>query len=237
MILDEPTTHLDANARIEILIKLKDIARQKNITILASMHEIEIAYRISDKIIVLNDGQIIACNYPEKIFQNGLIDALYKNKNTTWNTTFGTLEIRSAKKQPLIHVVAGLGTGIHVYRFLARNEVSFSTGILDVVDVDYYLATSAATRIFSNNFPYQPLTYDSKVLEQIKHTKIILDTGFAVTKQTESNLFLLKELARQDIQILSLRKSSQIKALNMDAKNITMQELQDIVSELKINTK
>jgi len=237
MILDEPATHLDANARIEILIKLKEIAKQNNITVLASMHEIEIAYRISDKIIVLDNGGIIACDLPEKIFENGMIDTLYKNKNSTWNATFGTLEIKSIKEQPQVHVVAGFGMGIPIYRYLTRNEIPFSAGMLDKVDVDYHLAVSIAAKTFSNNFPYQPLTYDSKIIEQIKHARLILDSGFAVTKQTEPNISLLKDLSRLDIPIFSFRDKQEIQNLNLDAKMTTISELQDITSKLEINTK
>jgi iron complex transport system ATP-binding protein len=236
MILDEPTTHLDANARIDILLKLKKIARKNNITVLASMHEIEIAYRISDKIIILDEGEIIACSQPEKIFENGIIDTVYKNKNSTWNKTFGTLEIKPERKESLVHVIAGFGTGIPIYRYFARKAIPFSTGILDRIDVDYYLAVSIASKIFSNNSPYHPLAYDSKIITEIKHTRLIIDSGFPVTAQTEPNISLLQDLSKLDIPIFSFRDDKEIKNLNINAKKTTISELADITA-LEINTK
>ena len=236
LILDEPATHLDANARIEILLKLREIARQNKITVLASMHEIEIAYRISDRIIVLDNGSVVACNHPEKIFENKMIDTIYQNKNSTWNKIFGTMEIKCVKNEPLVHVVAGFGTGIPIYRYLARKAIPFSTGMLDRIDVDYCLAASVASKTFSNDAPYLPLTYDSEILEYLRHARLILDSGFPVTAQTRPNMYLLIDLAKLGIPVVSLRSTTEIQRLNLNAQKTTISELQDITSKLEINT-
>lgn len=237
LILDEPVTHLDANARIEILLKLKDIVIQNNITVFASMHEIEIAYRISDKIVVLDNGVTTVCGSTEKIFENGLIDSVYKNQNSTWNKTFGTLEIKPPQKEPLIHVVAGFGTGIPIFRHLAKKGIPFSTGVLDKIDVDYYLASSVSSIIFSNNEPYLPLKYNARTLEQIKNVRLILDSGFPVTEQTSSNVCLIKDLSKMGIPVFSFRDKKEIQSMDLDAKEMTISELQNIISKLEINTK
>lgn len=236
LILDEPATHLDANARIEILLKLCEIARQNKITVLASMHEIEIAYRISDWVIVLDNGNVVACNHPEKIFENKIIDTVYQNKNSTWNKIFGTMEIKCVENEPLVHVVAGFGTGIPIYRYLSRKAIPFSTGILDRIDVDYCLAVSIASKTFSNDAPYLPLTYDSEILEYLQHTRLIIDSGFPVTAQTRPNMSLLSDLAKSGIPVVSLRSTTEIQSLNLNAQNTTISELHGITSKLEINT-
>ena len=234
LLLDEPATHLDAKSRIEILLKLRDIVKIKKIIVIASMHEIEIAYRISDKIIILDQGQIKAENSPEEIFKNGTMQSVYNISKVVWHPIFGSLELKSKNNLfPEIHVVGGFGTAIPVYRLLSRLGYSFSTGILDQIDVDYCLAKAIDAKIFSNSKPYDTLNLDERILSDLRCVKIVIDTGFPVNDKMTPNMKLIKKMSEKCI-VFSLRNNLEVKdifkGINIQCGNMT--DLEEFLNKL-----
>ncbi len=66
LILDEPTSQLDPIAAQEFLKTLQKINRELGTTVILSEHRLEEAFPISDRIIVMDEGKIIADAKPEK---------------------------------------------------------------------------------------------------------------------------------------------------------------------------
>ena len=78
IVLDEPTSFLDLPTRFELGEILKDLAHQKNKTILFSTHELDIALEMSDYIALINDGKLY--NLPvNEMKKSGLIQSLFKS--------------------------------------------------------------------------------------------------------------------------------------------------------------
>ncbi len=67
LILDEPTSQLDPIAAMEFLEMLKRINSELGITIIMTEHRLEEAIPISDRLIVLDDGSIIADGSPQEV--------------------------------------------------------------------------------------------------------------------------------------------------------------------------
>jgi energy-coupling factor transport system ATP-binding protein len=68
LILDEPTAGLDPKAHKDVLAMVEEVHRRTgNITILVSHNMADIA-RLSDKIIVVDSGRLIATGTPEEVF-------------------------------------------------------------------------------------------------------------------------------------------------------------------------
>ncbi|MBM7602984.1 iron complex transport system ATP-binding protein [Metabacillus crassostreae] len=59
LILDEPTNHLDMRHTLEMLQHLKDYQKQHDLTILAILHDLNIASLFSDKIGLLHHGHLV----------------------------------------------------------------------------------------------------------------------------------------------------------------------------------
>jgi iron complex transport system ATP-binding protein len=66
MLLDEPTSNLDLKYQQETLNLIKTL-RSKGLTIIMAIHDLTQAYRISDKILMLNDGKVFAAGKPEEV--------------------------------------------------------------------------------------------------------------------------------------------------------------------------
>ena len=67
LILDEPTSQLDPIAAQEFLKTLEKINRELGTTVLLSEHRLEDAFPISDRVVVLDNGKIIADAEPKKV--------------------------------------------------------------------------------------------------------------------------------------------------------------------------
>ena len=68
MILDEPTSYLDIRHKLELLEILRKLAKEKEITVIMSLHEIDLAQKISDKVVCVKGDRIAGFGNPEEIF-------------------------------------------------------------------------------------------------------------------------------------------------------------------------
>lgn len=67
ILLDEPTAHLDLPNRIRVLQLLRRVAREQKKTILISTHELDLAIKLSDRIMLMTPQQGIQLDQPDKL--------------------------------------------------------------------------------------------------------------------------------------------------------------------------
>ena len=67
ILLDEPTAHLDLPNRIRILQLLRRVAREQHKTILISTHELDLAIKLSDRIMLMTPQQGIQVDTPANL--------------------------------------------------------------------------------------------------------------------------------------------------------------------------
>ncbi|MBQ8052578.1 MAG: ABC transporter ATP-binding protein [Lachnospiraceae bacterium] len=77
IVLDEPTSYLDIRHKLELLEILFRMSREQGITVVMSLHEIDLAMKLSDRIICVRDGKIFACGKPSDILSEEMIRRLY----------------------------------------------------------------------------------------------------------------------------------------------------------------
>ncbi len=66
-LLDEPTSNLDLKNQMDILHTILDIVKKNALTAVISMHNLNLAFRFADKIILLNKGKIVSQGTTESI--------------------------------------------------------------------------------------------------------------------------------------------------------------------------
>ncbi|MBN1820214.1 MAG: ABC transporter ATP-binding protein [Prolixibacteraceae bacterium] len=66
-LLDEPTSNLDLKNQLDILHTIRDIVKKNSLTAVITMHNLNLAFRFADKIILLNKGKIFAQGTAESI--------------------------------------------------------------------------------------------------------------------------------------------------------------------------
>ncbi|MCR8743803.1 ABC transporter ATP-binding protein [Romboutsia lituseburensis] len=77
LILDEPTSQLDPIASKEFIDTLVRINKELSTTIIITEHNLEDIFSIADKVIVMDDGNILCNDTPQKV-----VDKLYKIKHS-----------------------------------------------------------------------------------------------------------------------------------------------------------
>ena len=77
LVLDEPTSYLDIRYKIDLLNKIRNIASEKNIAVLMSLHELDIARKVSDVVIAVGDGKILKIGTPAEVCTESFIRKLY----------------------------------------------------------------------------------------------------------------------------------------------------------------
>lgn len=80
ILLDEPTSHLDINHQMEILILLRKLNKENGTTIILVIHDINLANRYSDSIILLNKGSILGMGRPSEVINSYNIEKAYNLK-------------------------------------------------------------------------------------------------------------------------------------------------------------
>ncbi|MGM9603908.1 MAG: ABC transporter ATP-binding protein [Faecousia sp.] len=149
ILLDEPTSFLDVRHKLDLLTTLTRMARQKGITVIMSLHEIDLAEKVADRVITLRGGSEFCFGTPGEIFQEERIRELYEIENGYFDPLFGSIELKKPQGNPRVFVIAGGGEGIQVFRALQRENIPFAAGVLYENDLDYRLARLLAAEAIS----------------------------------------------------------------------------------------
>jgi len=91
IVLDEPTSFLDIRYAIEILDILRKMADERGLTVIMSLHELSYAKRVSDLVMCVKDGRIMALDRPENVFDESIISRLYDLPPGIFAELFGGL--------------------------------------------------------------------------------------------------------------------------------------------------
>lgn len=147
IVLDEPTSFLDIRHKLEFLALLQRLSREKGLSVILSLHELDLAERISDKIACIRGDRVDRFGTPEEIFTAGYVRRLYQITAGDYDERTGTAELPLHEGAPEVFVIGGNGTGTPVYRRLQRQGIPFATGILWENDLDYPAARMLASEV------------------------------------------------------------------------------------------
>jgi len=77
LLLDEPTRLLDLNYQIGMLSLIKDLTVTHGLTVLASMHDVNLASLYFDRMVLLSSGRIVADGPPEQVVRPDVIRKVF----------------------------------------------------------------------------------------------------------------------------------------------------------------
>ncbi len=194
IVLDEPTSFLDVKHKLELLEILKKLVREKDVAVVMSLHELDLAQKISDRVVCVAQNRVDRCGAPEEIFTDEYIESLYGMEKGSYNALFGSLEMAKAPGAPRVFVIGGGGSGIPVFRLLQRRGIPFAAGILAENDVDFFVARSLAARVVSvpafRGIDEKALAQARALMESCRGTYCCLD---AFGPENEKNRLLAEE--------------------------------------------
>lgn len=207
LILDEPTSFLDVRYKLEFLTILKDLVREKQIAVILSLHELDLAQRISDVVLCIRNHIVDRIGTPDEIFTDAYITNLYGITCGSYESLYGTMELPAPTGTPQTFVIGGGGTGNAVYRQLQRENIPFYAGILQENDLDYPVAKALATEVITEK-AFEPIGEPTfqKASSLLQHCErvILCCKQFGTMNQKNQELILLaKENGKQILEVHS----------------------------------
>ena len=82
LFLDEPLTFLDIRHQIEFMKKVRDFARARDVVTVGVVHDLNLAARFADRIVLLNHGRVVANGAPAEVLTAELIMDVFGIKPT-----------------------------------------------------------------------------------------------------------------------------------------------------------
>ncbi len=156
LIMDEPTSFLDIKHKLDFLTLLRELVHSKDLAVILSLHELDLAQRYADRILCVRDGRVDRIGTPEEVFSEGYIEELYGVERGSFDALFGNVETEAVTGDPLVFVIGGGGSGIPVYRRLQRQRIPFAAGVIHEGDLDYPVAKALSARLVTQD-AYGPI--------------------------------------------------------------------------------
>ncbi|MGL4547982.1 ABC transporter ATP-binding protein [Eubacterium aggregans] len=149
ILLDEPTSALDVHHQIEVMEMIVRLNTESGMTVVAVLHDLNLASRYCGRLIMINDGQVVADGPPEAVIVDDNMRLLYNMRMLIReNTLFEKPEvipIRVLKPQqvenPLsIHVICGGGGAVRILDELSEMGHRVTLGVVNEGSDDWRMA-------------------------------------------------------------------------------------------------
>ena len=149
LLLDEPTSHLDIGYQQEILDLVKQLTTVQGLTVVAVLHDLNLAAYYCTELVLLDQGKIFAAGAPSEVLTAPNIGRVYRTRVlVTPHPILGTPMISllpgtrgvAVREKQRIHVLAGGGYGGELLRDLRDAGYALSVGVLNIGDSDWEAA-------------------------------------------------------------------------------------------------
>lgn len=234
IILDEPTTHLDIKHRLELMDILKTLSKKKDIAVILSLHEIDIALKSCDKVMLIKNNKVLAYGEPEDTVDENIINGLYGLNENNFNNLLGSVELSNLVKKR-VFVVGGNGMGTPIYRALTKKEIGISSGILHENDIDYEIGRTIGIKMTTMK-AFESITTNifNKALEDLYESEVLIDSGFPVGELNIKNIELVKIALSKGKKVFSLRNIEEGKEIFKDLNKqiIYKHDISQIIKEI-----
>ncbi len=107
LILDEPTAALDLHYQFEVGHLLRTLADARGLTLLVSTHDLQLAWRICDRVVILQAGRVLADGPTQQTLTPAHLEALYGVQVDRMTHADGSVSLVPVPRP-------GPGTGAHM---------------------------------------------------------------------------------------------------------------------------
>lgn len=148
LLLDEPTSHLDITYQVEILELLGRLNREKKLTIIAVLHDLNLAAQYFHKFLLLAAGKIIALGPAEEVLTRENLKKAYASDvvisrhpmngqlHISWVPTKNKSGVYPGYR-PAVHLIGGGGTAGRIMEAMAYAGWTVTAGVLNRGDTDW----------------------------------------------------------------------------------------------------
>jgi iron complex transport system ATP-binding protein len=165
ILMDEATSHLDINHRLEIMQLVERLNQTEGVTVVLISHDLSLAAEFCRRLLLLDQGQLVADGSPAQVLTPQNLRRVYRcDIRVQPDPETGSLSILPAPRLTRsdvgagrrIHVVAGGGCGEEVLRRLALSGYGVSCGVLNRGDLDTEVAAALGAELALEQ-PFSPV--------------------------------------------------------------------------------
>jgi iron complex transport system ATP-binding protein len=165
VLMDEATSHLDFNHRIELMQLVERLNREHGVTVLLTSHDINLAAEFCQRLVLLDGGKVYADGRPAEVLTAGNLRHVYRcHVRIQSDPATGSLTVlpaprltgRESGRGARVHVIAGGGCGEAVIRHLVLCGYAVSAGVLNRGDSDAIAAAALGAATVLER-PFSPI--------------------------------------------------------------------------------
>lgn len=167
LLLDEPTSHLDISHQVEIFELLRVLSQREQVTVIANLHDLNLAAQYCDYLILLSEGRVFALGSPAKVLTPENVEAVYGTEvlvdlNPATNRPWVLIKPR---REPLemelkVHIIGGGGTVGELLEELYRSGLHPSIGVINIGDSDWQTAQTLGMTCIMEK-PFSPISLEA----------------------------------------------------------------------------
>ncbi len=223
VLLDEPTAHLDIGHQLDLLERVRSIARDHRTAVVIALHDLNLAARFADRIVVLHRGRVAADGSPRSVLSPQLLSDVWGIASELRYDAASRLPyliprvvsvpsapaVGGAPKRIRVHVMAGGGSGTEILRRLVDADYSVSAGALPLFDSDSAVAEELRIPT-AVEVPFAPISEETRaqVRAFLAESAAIVVGAFPVGPANLANLEELAAAARPETVLLLAQPAS-----------------------------
>ena len=151
ILLDEVTSHLDLNHQIEIMLIIERLNTEKNVTVVMTSHNLNIAAECCKRLLLLDGGRLAADGAPSEVLREDLLKRVFRcDVRVNTDPVTGQINVAPAKRMPnprsgqgiRVHVIGGGGSAQEIMRRLCLCGYAVSSGVINSGDTDAQTAAA-----------------------------------------------------------------------------------------------
>lgn len=218
LLLDEPTVYLDINGQLEVMDLIRKLNREDGISVVAVLHDVNLAARYCDRIALLSEGRLEAIGRPKEVLTTEIIQSVYGVDVVVRKDPFSdTVYVMPHSAAPVmhrhgtrVHLLCGGGTGGPIMKVLHDHGFAVTTGVINILDSDYENARDLHIAIVAE-VPFAPIgeSAHNENLRLIGESSAVVLTPFPVGPGNTKNLEAAKVAVRSGKTVLILEHDPQ----------------------------
>jgi len=180
LLLDEPTSDLDVNHQVRTLDIVSDLVAEGR-TVVAAIHDLDLAARYCDELRLLYDGRIQASGPPASVLTDATVEAAFGARATvTDHPVTGSVSVTAFVDDPdvadgRVHVVGGGGAATPLLHRLDAAGFECSVGVVSAEDPDAETARAIDADLVTVP-PYAPVDDEARaaVVDRLRRADAVV---------------------------------------------------------------
>jgi len=231
LLLDEPTANLDLHYQLEVVELIQRLNRERGITVLAVLHDLNLAAMLGHRFILMHRGRIYAVGNADEVLTPQNIQQVYgvpvvvtrhplNGKPIILLAERRILSLRGVK----VHVVCGGGTGSEVMAMLMAAGCQVTAGALNRGDSDFEAAQLLGVSVVEEQ-PFMPISREAfeRTKEMIANAEVVVLTDVPFGWGNIVNLRAILEAAKGLVVVFNPETIAERDFVNGEASTLLQQ--------------